>query len=209
MTDEFVMQGVATEFDKPFMHGDKIQILKSGCLDRSLRENHDVKLLINHDESACLGSQAQRLLIHAGEKSLVFRYLIPESMEYKKSFADVADDLETYVAVSIGYEIRNSETIEIDGIKVTTILEARLEEISLLDKAPAVSSTYARVASWDRCLDLKQEYDSGLFELNGRCIGIQRAYYARDNGGVVKYNHATSPYDRAADNFVKALRRLG
>jgi phage head maturation protease len=205
--NDFVIKGVATEFDKPFVHGDKIQVLKSGCFDSYLRTSHDVKLLINH-EGDCLASQADRLMIHAGARSLVFQFLIPESVHHK-AFADFADDLETYMAVSIGYGITKSESILVDGVRVLTILEARLDEISLLDKAPAVDSTYARVACWDRSsLSLESEYKAGLFEQTGRCIGIQRALAARENGGIVKYNHAKSPYERTADNFVRALQRL-
>ena len=106
-----ILQGVATEFDKPFAHGDKdghkVVTLGSGCMDAALRSGGDVKLLIDHDEKHCLGSWKDRLLIHAGKKHLVFRFLIPESNRY--TFSDVADDFETYLPCSIGYDILKAD----------------------------------------------------------------------------------------------------
>ena len=79
MSDEFVIQGIATEFQKHFVHGDHILILKSGVFDSSLRGANDIRLLVNHDPEHCLGSSKDgRLLIHAGKTEMVFRFLLRE-----------------------------------------------------------------------------------------------------------------------------------
>jgi HK97 family phage prohead protease len=206
MTD-LVLQGNATDFGKPFPHGDEVWVLKSGCFDRSLRSGHDVKLLMNHDPEHCFGSGSDRLMLHAGKTALVFRYLISNS-KHNKFFEDVANDLETYLPVSIGFERTKSETTQVDGMTVVTVIEARLDEVSVLNKAPAVHSTYARVASWDTCGSLKDDYEAGRFDLVGRYVSLHRAVKAQENGGKVDYRNTTTPYERAADRFSTALRKL-
>jgi HK97 family phage prohead protease len=203
-----VLQGVASDA-KPFVHGDNIVVHRAGCFTESLR-NRDVRLLLNHDDAHCLGStRDQSLLIHEGDKGIVFRFLLPDSFEAK--FADMADDFSSYIPVSIGYRYAESQTKTevINGINCVTILEAKFDEISLLDLSPAIHSTYARVATWETCNGLKEDYELGRFELVGRYVSLHRAVKAKDNGGVVNYAHATKPYDRAADRFVSALKRLG
>jgi phage head maturation protease len=202
------IQGVANAFDKPFNHNGEIVVNRAGCFDKFFSSNHDVKFLIGHDESQCFGSSRKNLQIHAGKNSLVFRYAIPESKRFDKDFADVAGDLETYCAVSIGYTAKRVDTRVVDGVKIVEVLDATLEEISLLNRTPAVASTYANVVRADQCASLAEDYDTGLFELRGRLITLHRAVNARENGGKINYSHATRPTDRAADNFLKTLRRL-
>jgi HK97 family phage prohead protease len=205
MTD-LVLQGTATAFDKPFAHGDEVWILKSGCFDRSLRSGHDVKLLMNHEEEHCLGS-GEQILLYAGKTALVFRYLISDS-KHNKFFEDVADDMDTYVPVSIGFERTKSETTRVDGVNVITVIEAKLNEVSILDKAPAVHSTYGRVVSWNTCGSLEEDSENGRFDLVGRYVGLHRAVKAQDNGGNIDYRNTTTPYERAADRFQLALQKL-
>jgi phage head maturation protease len=203
---DLVLQGEASSFDTPFAHGDEVWILKSGCFDRSLRSSHEVKLLINHEEDHCLGS-GERLLLHAGKTALVFRYLISGS-KHDKFFEEIANDMDTYVPVSIGFERTKSETTQVDGVTVVTVIEAKLNELSILDRAPAVHSTYGRVVSWDKCGSLQSDYETGRFGLVGRYVGLHRAVKAQENGGKVDYRNTTSPYERAADKFSTALRGL-
>jgi phage head maturation protease len=207
--NDFVIQGVATQLEKPFVHGDDILILKSGCFDSSLRGANDIKLLTNHDADRCLGSTKDgRLLLHAGEREMVFRFLIGKS---EKFLADMADDFESYFPISIGYGYQpaNTETEVVDGVKVTSIFEANLHEISILNKAPAIHTTYGRVTSWKNCNGLQEDYELGRFDMVGKFVSLHRAIKAQENGGVLTYNHVTSAYDRAANNFEKALRNLG
>ena len=110
--------------------------------------------------------------------------------------------------MSIGYTAKRVETQIVDGVKVVNIFDSTLEEISILDRAPAVGTTYAQVVEAKSCGGLKEDYDTGLFELKGRVISLHRAVNARENGGTIKYSHATTPTDRAADNFLRALKRL-
>jgi HK97 family phage prohead protease len=204
---DIVIQGIATELEKPFAHGDDIMILQSGCFDKSLRSQDDIKLLINHDFAHCIGSWPDSLLLYAGKQGLAFRYMIPSSL-HSKAFEEMADDVLTYVPISIGFERTKSETAQVDGINVITVIEAKLTEVSILDKAPAVHATYGRVVSWATCGSLQDDYETGRFDLVGKAIGLHRAVKATENGGKMEYQNSTSPYERAADRFSTALRKL-
>jgi phage head maturation protease len=206
MSDDFVIQGIATQLEKPFVHGDDILILKSGVFDSSLRGANDIKLLLNHDPEHCLGSSKDgRLLIHAGEKEMVFRFLIGKA---DKLFSDIADDIESYFPISIGYVTTKTEMEVVDGVSVKSIVEADLREISILNKAPAIHSTYGRVTKWESCNGLKEDHELGRFNLIGRFVSLHRAIKAQENGGVLNYSHVTTPWNRAYDSLQKALRKL-
>ncbi len=196
---EVVLQGIACRFGEVIDDGTKLLYLKPGCL----TEADEVKLLIDHRGKG-LASTADALEIHISEKFLAFRYSIPES--WSEKFADSADDLETYVAVSCGFSIAKSELMTIEGVTVKVITEATLNEISLVSEVPAVKTTFARFVSADSCNDLAD--DCGRMELVGRYISLHRAAKAADNNGIVRYGHATSPYNRAGDRFTKALAAL-
>jgi phage head maturation protease len=203
--NDLVLQGKATEFDKPFIHGNEIIRLKAYCFDASLREN-DVSLFLDHKE-ARLGTTANRLEVYAGKEALVFRYTIPNgSSESEIKFSELSDDLESYIPCSIGFERIKTETSTIDGVQVVTVIEGKLREISLLSCAPAVHSTYGRVVSLETCGTLEDDY--GRLEMVGSFINLHRAFKASENGGVVQYSHATTPYDKAADSFTRTLKAL-
>jgi hypothetical protein len=196
----YVFQGVACEFDKFFFNGDEVWYLKSGCFN-SISDN-EVKLMLNHDGKS-LGSTNNRLEVHAGDEAVVFRYSIPGSWS---EFAEPADDFLTYVPVSIGFKATKTEKMNIDGVPVTIVVEATLNEISALDKEPAIKSTYARVATDDTCGSLEEDYER--IRLVGRVVSLHRLQKASENGGKLEFKHASTPYDRAADRFTRALNAL-
>jgi HK97 family phage prohead protease len=202
MTD-YVFQGIATAFDKCFPHGDRVLILKARCFDRSISSGEPVSLLNEHDETKSFG-RADRLELYAGNNGLAFRFHIGDHSEFK----DIADDFDSYIPISIGYESTKTDTTVIDGVEVVSVIEAKLVEVSALSKSPAVHSTYGRVVSLESCGTLAEDYESGRLELVGKYIGIHRTFKASENGGVLKYSHATSPYERAAANFEQALKNL-
>jgi hypothetical protein len=96
----------------------------------------------------------------------------------------------------------------IDGEQVKVIVKATLNEISVLSREPAIKSTYGRVVSLETCDDLEDEYDSGRLQLVGQFVSLHRNMKAFENGGEIRYSHATSPYERAADRFERALKNL-
>jgi phage head maturation protease len=198
----YVFQGVACEFDKFFFNGDDVWYIKSGAFDST--SDNEVKLMLNH-EGKSLASTDNRLQVHIGDDAIAFRYFIPDSWG-SKGFGEVSDDYESYVPISIGFSATKTKTTTIDGVPVTIVVEATLNEISVLDKEPAVKTTYARVASLDTCGELEEDYQR--IKLVGRVVSLHRAQKATENGGKVNYSHATSSYDRAANGFTRALKAL-
>jgi phage head maturation protease len=197
--NDIVLQGIACRFGEVIDDGTKLLYLKPGCL----TEAAEVKLLIDHRGKG-LATTDDALQIHIGEKFLAFRYSIPDS--WSEKFSESADDVDCYVPVSVGFSVDKSEMMTIEGVAVKVITEATLNEISITSSAPAVKTTYARVMSAETCGTLVD--DSERLELIGRYINIHRKAKAAENGGVVEYAHATSPYDRASDLFTKALAAL-
>jgi hypothetical protein len=145
-----VLQGVATQHDRPFLNGSTLTVLASRCFDKSLLKN-EVFLLADHNESQKFASTENRLQIYAGKESLAFRFFMPSPSPLDE-LEDLAGDPESYKGVSIGYTVKKSEIIKIDGIDVTFVSEADLSEISILSGTPAVtghivmSSSTSRVA---------------------------------------------------------------
>jgi phage head maturation protease len=199
-----VIQGVAADFERPYLFGDDCFLLKSGCFDKSVAAL-DVELLIDHDESKRLGSMKDNLQIHAG-KSLSFRYFIPG--DELTDVADIADDLESYFGISVSHTPTKTEKVTIDGVDVTLVYESRLIELSLLSSEPAVKSTYGYFASLDSCNDLAHDVESGLFAMRGKAISLHRKISASENGGVISYKNRTSPMDIAANRFKRLLAKL-
>jgi phage head maturation protease len=198
---QFVIQGQASAFGKPIAHGDKIIILQSGCFDECLKSGGKIDLLMDHDSTKSFGSTENRLLLYAGQESLTFRFLIPE--RGSKEYAEVSDDLDYFLAVSIGYKNAKTETSVVDGVKVVTVISADLEEVSLLEKAGAVPTAFARVVDIETCGLLADDSESGMFDLYGTYYSLRRAAKA---AGV---DVSESAYDKAATRFERALMRLG
>jgi hypothetical protein len=194
---DLVLQGIACRFRQIIDTGNGLIFINPGALTSAA----EVKLLLDH-EGKPLASTNDRLEIHIGDKSLAFRYSIPDS--WSEEFESKSDDFETYLPVSIGMTINKSEMLAIDGTTVKLISSATLNEISILQNDPAVKSAHARVVSVQRCGDLEDDCD--LMEMTGRFISLHRKANAVD--GVVRYAHVTSDYDRAADRFARALKAL-
>jgi hypothetical protein len=197
----YAIQGIATEFGRCIQHGDKIIYLNSGCF----ADLGDVKFLYDHDPDKEV-YRNRNLELFAGAKSLAFRMVLPEFRNTPGDLSDVSDDYDTYMPVSVGYKDAVTETVTIEGVEIKRVVKAALHEISLLEGTPAVNTTYARIVDMDKCGTLADDYD--MIRLVGRYVNIHREVKARENNGVVKYGHTTSPYDRAANNFERALQRL-
>jgi phage head maturation protease len=198
----YAVQGIFCELNKCFAHGNEVLYLKPGVFDSCVEGN--VRLLIDH-EGKSLATTADRLELCLGDDVLTFRAVLPDSWSGSKELTDVAGDVETYLAVSCGFKYNAYETVTIDGAEVKVISNATLTEISLVS-APAVESTYARVVSMDDCNSLEEDQD--LIKLTGRVVTLHRKAKALEAGGQIKYSHATTPSDRAANRFTRALKAL-
>ena len=76
--------------------------------------------------------------------------------------------------MSVAYEIGKAVTKEIDGTEVLFILQARLEEVSLVPSG-AVKSTHAMINDIDNCGSLANDCKSMKFQYDNSYVELQRA----------------------------------
>lgn len=195
------IQGVAFEYGKIFLSDGKAWLAKRDCFGSF----QDVDLLIGHEGKSYANTDDDDLplQIHSGPDALVFRGYFSDWLATE--IKDQTDCLESYLAVSIGFTVTKSDTVQCEGVPVTIIVEGKLNEISLVDE-PVIESSYARAVSPDSCDSLAEDYER--FRTVGRFIGLHRKVLAHKNGGKVEYKHIVSSYDVAANRFVKALAAL-
>ena|ERR1700682_614797 len=196
-----VLQGKATDFDSFFFNHDEVWYIKSGAFGRL--EDTEVVLMCDHDGKA-VASTKNRLQVHAGDEALIFRLAMPDS--FSEPLLDQTDELESYLPVSIGFTATKTEKMTIEGVPVTIVVEATLNEISVLSKEPAMKTTYARIVSEGTCGELKEDYER--IRLVGRVVSLHRLQKASENGGHVEYKNTLSSYDAAANRFTRALNAL-
>jgi hypothetical protein len=194
------IQGVAFEFGKLFVSDNEVFYAKPGCFG-SLT---DVDLLADHKGNSFANTEND-LLVHSGDEALIFRAYFSDEY-FGKHVAEQTDELDSYLGVSTGFTITKAELIDCDGIPVKIILEAKLNEISLLNTAPVIDTTYARVVSDDTCGSLAEDYERIVTV--GRYVNLHRKVLAADNDGIIEHKHVASSYDVAANRFVRALARL-
>jgi hypothetical protein len=194
------IQGVAFEYGRIFASDNEFWYAKHGCFGSI----NDVDLLIGHQGKSYANTE-NRLQIHSGDDALVFRAYFSDDW-FAKELSEQTDEMETYLAVSAGLTITKTETVVCDGGPVKVILAANLSEVSLIDKTPAVDTTYARVVSEEKCSSLEEDYP--MIMAVGRFIGLHRKVMAAENNGEVKYAYSPTAYERASDRFVRALAKL-
>jgi phage head maturation protease len=204
--NDLVFQGIAARTGKIIRDGDDYLYLKPDCFAKSLSDGDDVGLWIDHDERQSL-TRRNKLELYATKSALAFRWAAPNSWKFDTELSVFADDFDTYLPISIGFVKTKIQKVTLDGgITVTVVEEAKLDEVSILSSPPAEHSTFGRIVTLDTCDELKDDMER--FELHGAYIGVHRAFKASENNGQVKYSHATSSYDRAADRFERALKNL-
>lgn len=194
------IQGVGFEFSKIFVTDGKAFYATPGCFG-SLT---DIDLLTDH-KGQSYANTGNDLLVHSGPEALVFRAYFPDEW-FAKAVADQTDELDTYLGVSTGFTIMKSKTIDCDGTPVTVILEAKLDEISLLSSPPVIDTTYARIVSHETCGSLAEDYERIVTV--GKYVNLHRKVLAAEHDGVVEHKHIVSSYNAAANRFTRALSAL-
>jgi phage head maturation protease len=203
----YAIQGIASKFGEIFRHtNDELWLLKSGCLDSSIDSGAEIHLLMNH-EGKSLGTTRDDLEVYAGEQSLAFRFSFPDSLDCSE-LSEVAGVIEHYFPVSIGFKTTALDKVTIQGEQIFYVQAADIHEISILEREPAIKATYCRVVDLAKCGTLQDDYESGMFDLTGRVIGLHRKALALDNDGVIDYKHSISETDKKANAFLNALQRL-
>lgn len=135
-----VIAGYATRFNKAHEYKGHVDVFAVGCFARTLCSGRAVRLLMHHDESKLVATTADALELHSDDKGLAFKCLLPSTVN--GTLAKMMVRRLGRAGMSVGYEIRDAETKEIEGCSVRILYDCDLVEISLVDRG-AVPQAFA------------------------------------------------------------------
>ena len=149
-----VLQGYGCLYDTVFMFDGKHTCVLSGALDKALKANHTVRMLMHHQPELDFGDTERNLILHSDSYGLAFRcHLRNDEISYH--VRELAES-KAYSECSIGVEIINSETLRIRNTDVHVIREGRVHEVSFV-KSGCVHDTHAVIKNVKDCDLLSKE----------------------------------------------------
>jgi HK97 family phage prohead protease len=158
-----------------FHHG--FVMLDRGCFDSILRSRSKVRLLIDHDDTQCVGSTDDGLDLYADQHGLAFRFRLSDTAlgRVVREMAELGND-----CMSIGFDRQNARTEyrSIKGVACTdVILSATLFEVSLMHgkNAGMVRDAFATVKNVDFNESLRDQVNGGKYLYEGAAINVKRA----------------------------------
>jgi HK97 family phage prohead protease len=143
------VQGYACRYGKPLFHDGKFKVLTAGTFAESIKDKHYVRVLINHDDGRCVGSNHDDELELLTDKfGIAFRFKLPDSDLGREMRSLIETNAMT--GVSVGFNSCRTETKQIDGTPVVFLSDGILYEISLVEKG-ACASAYAMLVDAESC----------------------------------------------------------
>jgi len=173
-----VLQGYGCLYDTVFMFEGKHTCIISGALDKSLKANDPVRMLMHHDANLEFGDTKRNLILHSDDYGLAFRCHLrnDEISHHVRSLAES----KLYSECSIGVEILKSETLRIRDTDVNLIREGRVHEISFV-KTGCVLDTHAVIKDVKDCQPLFKECASKSVLVDSSFEVLMRAMQNLDN----------------------------
>ena len=145
----------AIERDSKPLHdrilGRFIERICKGAFKKAITRNDDVHILLNHDWNRDLGSTKQgNLQLEEDSIGLKARACITDAEVIKKARSG------ELVGWSFGFEDRDVEKREVDGMPYRAVKDMDLYEVSILDrsKSPAYEGTLIAARSDDKVLNV-------------------------------------------------------
>lgn len=151
--------------------------LAPGCFDRALRENHDVRMLVNHSPSEILGRTTNGTLqLGVDQNGLKFRCELPDTSFARDIFALVSrGDL---TQCSFGFQVReqdwSDELDEDEDGESRTIMIRIVRDLNLLDASVVTYAAYPQtsVSAVDPVALLGRSFPEGVpVEVRSRLEG--------------------------------------
>jgi HK97 family phage prohead protease len=167
-----VIEGIATKYNSVLFHDGKFKVVTPGAFDLSMKYDAPVEMWIDHDKSLRLGDARTNLDLYSDDFGLHFRLRLDNTE--LSSHARALVESKAYTQCSIGYDQGKTETREVEGHSVLYILQARLEEISVVP-AGAVKATHAQVNDIENCRSLEHDCKSLKFLCDNSFAELQRA----------------------------------
>jgi HK97 family phage prohead protease len=166
-----VIDGIATKYNYALFHDGKLKVIMPGAFDISMEYDAPVEMWIDHDKSLKIGDSRTNLELHSDEYGLGFRLRLDNST--LASHARSLVESKAYTEMSVGYDHVKTDTREIGGKSVLFILQARLQEISLV-QAGCVTTTHAQISDIDTCGSLALDCKSMKFRVDNSYAELQR-----------------------------------
>jgi HK97 family phage prohead protease len=167
-----VLQGYGCLYDTVFMFEGKYTSIIQGALDKSLKANHPVRMLMHHDAKLEFGDTNRNLILHSDESGLAFRCHLRND-EISSHVRALAES-KAYSECSIGVEVIQSDTLRIRNTDVNVIREGRVHEISFV-KTGCVLDTHAVLKNVKDCDHLFKECASKQVLVDSKFETLQRA----------------------------------
>ncbi|GIQ76207.1 HK97 family phage prohead protease [Bradyrhizobium sp. RD5-C2] len=129
--DGKVLQGYACFYNKAAIIADgTVKVIRPGAFDHCLSNRRKVDFWLDHSSLLCVGSTRTGLELHTDNRGLAFRFKFPDTALGQHA-RQLADDKE-YTAMSVGCSFKDYTVEEMEGLNVTIIRKADLEEISFV-----------------------------------------------------------------------------
>jgi HK97 family phage prohead protease len=167
-----VIEGTATKHNSVLFHDGKFKVVAPGAFDLSMKYDVPVEFWIDHDRSLKLGDTRTNLELYSDDFGLHFRLRLDNTE--LSSHARALVESKAYTECSVGFDSGKTELREIEGHSVLYILQARLEEVSLVP-AGAVKATHAQVNDIENCRSLEHDCKSMKFRCDNSYASLHRA----------------------------------
>lgn len=153
------ISGYAIVWNSPTSIGQFDEVCDPAMLNRTLKENPDVLLLRDHEQSLLLGRTGRNLTLTVDSKGLKFACdLIADSSNATQAYADIKAQLLT--GCSFGFQVeQDSWTNQDSGVPLRRLLDVTLFEASVTS-FPAYQSTSVDARSIRT--RLQRDYDPSL-----------------------------------------------
>jgi HK97 family phage prohead protease len=166
-----LIEGTGTKYNSVLFHDGKLKVVAPGAFDRSINDAK-VEMWIDHDRALKLGDTRSNLELFSDEFGLHFRLRLNNTE--LSSHAQALVESKAYTECSVGFDSGKTELREIDGHSVLYILQARLEEVSIVP-AGAVKATHAQISDIENCESLERDCKSLRFRSDNAYAELQRA----------------------------------
>lgn len=160
------LQGYAVRYGKPHTYNGGIDVFVKGCFDKSLASRRRIGVWLDHKVDAQLASTDDNLELMSDDTGLAFRL--------KRPLDVLVDAVKSrkLTAMSPSYRVVRQEYKSVADEQVRMILEADLEEISVV-KAGAVKQAFVDVV--DTKSSLRDDVRAGRVLVDGSFVALIRA----------------------------------
>lgn len=154
------LKGVACRYNKVHAYKGGYDVFEPGCFAKTLVKGSTVRFLDGHDEANLVATNnGGGLELLSDAVCLSFAVTLPESNAADELYRNVKSGRRR--EMSCGYLVEESHEKTFDGVKVRLITAARLNEISVVDRA-VVPQTYVEIAKSLPTLDRKTASEADM-----------------------------------------------